>query len=271
MNNRIKLDKKINCKNKQFNNNLCEDVFQDYNNIAPICYTGMQNQTAIINFSDYFTFENIYKLINDVESIRQVGGYTDITVYFSSNGGCARDLFVLSDYLTGVRDINIKFVVSEAVCSCGFYILLMLDSPNIQIEFSKDAYGLIHLATISLESRGQLSSEVSKYNSEKFKKASVDELNKYFIDNFINKLDLSEEDKNKILDGQDVYISNSELERLVKDFYDRIYTESDDFIDDYANIIAEIDALQALKEQYENNYKKYTGESLNLLEEDDAE
>lgn len=250
----------MNYQRQQIKNKLCGDLFQPLKNrIVPVAYTGMENQCTTIYFSDSFEFESIYNLMTDIDSVRQIGGYSKITLYFSSNGGDADCLFALADYLNQISDIEIDFVVTGMVASAGFYILLMIDNPNINIIFSDRCSGLIHLGDTYLSSRGSLSKESERYNWDKFLERDINELNKYFKENFINKLKLRKEDRKRLNQGQDLHLLKEELENVVYSFHERKYYESEDFLNDYSQLENKIKEFEEILDNMKQEYKKNTG------------
>lgn len=226
---------------------------------SPIVYTNMENQKSVLVFDDEFCKEAITKLINDIESIRQIGGYSEIDLYFSSVGGYADYLFILSDYLNNVEDIHINFIANGIMSSCGFYILLLIDNSNIDILFNQTAYGLIHLADIFISSRGQLSKDSSRYNFDKFTNDNLKVLNE-FLKKELDKLDISKQDREKLEQGQDVYLFRDELEKVIIQYHQTKYYESEGFISGMIEMKNNIEMLQdkykEIKKQYKSCMKK---------------
>lgn len=248
-------------KNK-FNNRVCDNTQNINNRIVPVVYTGMENKCATVYFNDYFYFEPIYSLITDLDSIRQVGSYSKLTLYFSSGGGLADCLFTLSDYFNQIDDIEIDLVVSGMVASAGFYILLMIDNPNINIIFNDISSGIIHLSDTFLSSRGMLSKDDGRYNWDKFRQKESEKLNNYFKINYINKLKLSKEDRKRLNQGQDLHLDKKELEDIVYSFQERRYFESEEFLKNYADLKFNMNELQDNIEELKDKYKKITGKEL---------
>lgn len=253
----------MNFQKQQLKNKLCGETLQPIKNrITPIIYTGMEEQSTTIYFNDSFDFEPIYNLMTDIDGVRQIGGYSHLNLYFSSNGGDADCLFALADYLNLIDDIKIDFVVTGMVASAGFYILLMIDNPNINIIFNTRCSGLIHLGDIYISSRGALSKESERYDWNKFVQKDIKELNKYFKENFINKLKLSKEDRKRLNQGQDLHLLKEELENVVYSFQEKRYYESEVFLNEYSHVKSQIDELNSLLDNMRQNYKKNIGKDL---------
>ena len=250
-------------KKQQIKNNLCGDLPQAFKNrITPIVYTGMENQCTTIYFNNDFEFESIYNLMTDIDSIRQIGGYNRINLYFTSMGGDSECLFALADYFNQISDIEIDLIVNGGVASAGFYILLMINNPNVHIIFTQGSYGVIHLGDTLLSSRGSLSKESERYNWNKFREKDIQELNKYFKEEYINKLKLRKEDRKRLNQGQDLHLFKDELEDVVYSFQERAYYESEEFMNDYREAKERVQELNHILETMKENYKKNTGKEL---------
>lgn len=219
--------------------------------------------------TDTFWFDGLFEKNSIEELIQGINmsiaiGNKELTVYFSSDGGYMYCLTVLSDFFNNLpSDIYIDFVVSGGVCSCGFYILLMINNPNINIIFDKmSAWGMIHLADSWNSQRGILGKENYKHNDSKFEKHNLDRLNKILKEDYLDQLDLSDEDREQIENGHDVYFDCEELERLVTDFHNKRYYTSDLFIEDYVKAKQEVQDKNSLLKQIESEYKFYTGKDI---------
>lgn len=236
---------------------LCENEYIDENKSSPVVYTGMQNQKTVIIFNDCFNNKTITNLINDIESIRQIGGYEIIDLYFSSSGGETDTLFILADYLNGIQDIKINFRVNGMVLSCGFYILLLINNNNINLKFSKHCSGLIHLGDTWLLARSQLTTEKGRYNFEKFRAEDLKKLNEYLKNEIIPNLNLSKEDIKKLNEGGDVIFHGEELEEIVTRYHERKYFQSDEAMSDYILLKEEATELLCLIDNFKEKFKKY--------------
>lgn len=250
-------------KKQQLKTKICGDTLQPIKNrITPIVYTGMENQSTTIYFDDGFEFETIYNLISDIDSIRQIGGYSKINLYFSSNGGNVDCLFVLSDYLNQIDDIEIDFIVTGMVASAGFYILLMINNSNINIIFNDGCFGVLHLGDTWLSSRGRLSNDSGRYDWNKFKEKDINNLNNYFKTTYINKLKLSKEDRKRLNQGQDLHLDRNELSEVVYSFQEKRYYENGYFLNEYNDIKNQISELENLLNNIKDKYKTITGKDL---------
>ena len=247
----------------QYGNKVCsENILAPKDRVTPVVYTGMEEQYTTIYFNDYFDYDPIYSLMTDIDSVRQIGGYSKINLYFSSLGGNADCLFTLADFLNQINDIEIDLIVSGMVASAGFYLLLMIENSNVNIIFSSGSRGIIHLGDTLLSSRGSLSKESERYNFDKFREKDIQELNKYFKENYINKLKIRKEDRRRLNQGQDLHLLKDELEIIVNDFHGKRYYESDEFLNTYFEIKSRIEQGEGILKSMEEEYKKCLGKSL---------
>ena len=259
--------------------NEIEPAIGKVNSYEPIVYGGMHNQSTVVMFNDCFDYETINKLINDIESIRQIGGYSNIDLYFSSLGGIAETLFVLADYLNNIEDIHINFIVNGMVASCGFYILLLIENENIDLIFNSHCSGLIHLGDTYISARGQLAMEESRYNWEKFQAEDLKKLNDYFKKELIPKLNLSKKDIKQLEQGRDIMFHGDELEKIITDFRDKRYYQSENIVEDYVILLHKANELNESLEKMKEKYKKYNDkdisevltDAISSITEDDLE
>lgn len=231
----------------------------------PIVLTGMMGQKTVMYFDDEFDKEPITRLINDIEMARQVGGYSVIDLYFSSLGGNADTLFVLGDYLNNIEDIDINFIVNGMVASCGFLILLLIDNEKIHISCNQFSSGLIHLADIYLSTRDQRSSEEDRYRFSKFLKSEVEKLNKWILNDVVPLLPLSDKDKQKISEGEDVMFSGDELDSLIRKYQYNRFMRTERFLEEYVSIGDEIKALQSVRKKMKKDYKDIMNKDIEEL------
>lgn len=248
-------------KNKLYDN---FDTIPLDNGCKPVVYTGMQNQKTVITFNDCFEDETISRLINDIESIRQIGGYSEIDLYFTSDGGSADSLFVLVDYLNNLKDITINFIVTGIVASAGFYILLLIENDDINIIFNKHCSGLIHLGDSYMSYRGQLTSEESRYNWDKFRAESLEKLNEYFKNEILPNLNLSKKDLKHIESGKDLMLHADELEKIVKEYHERKYFNSDKVIEYYVALNQQVSEYAMILQDIKDKFKLYTGKDIDI-------
>lgn len=232
------------------------------NRLEPVVYTGMQNQKTVVTFDDYFEHETITRLINKIESIRQIGGYDEIDLYFTSLGGVADTMFILADYLNNIKDIRINLLINGMVASCGFYILLLIENPNVDLIFNEHCSGLIHLGDTYISARGQLTSEESRYNWEKFRAEDLKRLNDYFKKEIIPKLNLSKKDMKQLNEGRDVMFHGDELEKIVNEYHNNRYFNSDEAVEHYVNLQQKISEYAMLIGDFKDKFQQYTGKDI---------
>lgn len=232
-------------------------IFQD-KSAKPIVYAGLVDQKSVLYFNDYFEKKPIYELINNIEMIRQVGSYSTIDLYFTSNGGYIDSLFVLADYLNNIEDIEINFIVTGMVASCGFNILVLIDNEHIHLNFNDFCTGLIHFADNIISSRAQQSSEADRYVIEKFAKAELDRLNNWFKSEILPYLGLSKTDLKHLEEGKDVLLTKEELEEAVANYKEYKYVTSDEFEIAYNAIDDQIKELKRNKAEMSKLRKKYS-------------
>ena len=249
----------------KFNKNKLYNEFESIaidNGHKPVVYTGMQNQKTVITFNDCFEDETITRLINDIESVRQVGGYSEIDLYFTSDGGSADSLFVLADYLNNSQGITINFIVTGIVASAGFYILLLIENNDVNIIFNKHCSGLIHLGDSYMSYRGQLTTEESRYNWDKFRAESLKKLNEYFKNEILPNLNLSKKDLKHIEAGKDLMLHADELEKIVNEYHERKYFNSDEVVEHYVALNQQISEYAVALQDIKDKFKKYTGKDI---------
>lgn len=227
--------------------------------IGPVVATGCRNQNSVIYFTGSFQPSDIRHLMNDIEIVRQTFGYSSVDVYFASNGGFIKDLFVLADYLNGIEDIKVNIIISGMIASCGFYLLPLIDNSNIEIYYNDHAQGMIHLADNMLSQRDQLGDNPTP---SKFYKKELEDLNKWLIENVVDHLGLTEDEVNRVKGGEDVYLNCERLELAVKTYNDWRYATSGELVDDYRKISLKIAELQKTKQQLKKQYKLLTGKDL---------
>lgn len=230
----------------------------------PIVYDGMNNQKTVICFNNYFENKNITELINKIESVRQIGGYVEIDLYFSSNGGDANCLFMLADYLNNIKGIQINFIANGMLASAGFYILLLIENTNIDIIFNDFCEGLIHLGDSYISYRGQLTKEDARYNHDKFHAQSLEMLNNYFFKEILPNLNLSDKDLKLLEEGRDILLHKEELERVVSEYHYKKYLTSEEFVETYCNLKNKEQDTKSLLKKMQDDYKKYYKKDLDV-------
>lgn len=249
----------------RFNKNKLYNEFESIaidNGLKPVIYTGMQDQKTVLVFNDCFAHETITHLINNIESARQVGGYSIIDLYFTSDGGSADSMFMLADYLNNVRDIQINIIVTGMVASAGFYILLLIDNEYVNIIFNKCCSGLIHLGDNLISYRGQLAPENSRYNYDKFVSDHLEKLNEFFKNDILPKLNLSKKDLKHINEGKDLMLHGDELEKIINEYHENKYFNSDESVEHYVNLQQKISEYAELIGDFKNKFQKYIGKDI---------
>ena len=223
-------------------------------NVQPIIMDGSATETMVWFTSD-FTEYSIYKLIQDIEQIKQ-GDYKKMKLYFSSNGGCIFSLRVLADYLNKqIGDLEIDLYVTGLVASAGFYILLMIENSNIKIMFDNLSMGLIHLSDSLVSQRSMLSREDARYSAEQHFIKSTTTVNNWLTTEYLDKLDLREKDREMLQQGKDVMLEQKELERVVNKFREERFLESDECQE-------EIGDLMVLYTEINERIKFLTGKTI---------
>lgn len=178
--------------------------------------TTAKDQRSIICFDGGFTIDEIRNLINDIENVRQTPGFSEVDLYFSSRGGYLKDLSMLADYLNNIDDFKVNFICNDMCASCGFFILLEIDNENVRIRILESAYGVIHLATQYLDARDMLGDD---FRPAKFYKRNLDETNKIIMEK-LSKCGLTDEELKRVKEGEDIYLDNVRLEKVIKTYID---------------------------------------------------
>lgn len=252
------------------NKKTCFDYMQvEKDNLKPVILNDLHDEKTVITFNDYFDHAPIVELINNIEAIRQTGGYSDIDLYFTSDGGDIDYLFMLADYLNNIDDIQINIIVNGMVASAGFYILLMIDNTkNIKILFNKFCRCLIHLGDTYISARSQLSQEDCRYNFDKFHANDINNINKFFKEEIFPKLNLSKKDIKHLNEGRDLILDSDEFEEIVTNYRNKQYYNSEDSIGDYLVLLQQKIEIDNLLEQMDSNFDKYSDkETLDTLNE----
>lgn len=230
----------------------CHKAYSDVLNSStidfePVVMSNCDGEKTIIWWNEEFTVPTIYKLIQSIEVVRQ-SEYKELKIYFSSIGGDMVALRTIVDYLNELKNIKITIFVNGIVASAGFYILLMIDNRNINIQFDKyQSSGLIHLADSTQSGRGVLSNDSGRYNLDKFYQKHLEELNNNLTRDYLDKLDLTDEDRDKLQQGYDVILNYNELSRIVIKFREDRYRESEECEEEVIDLIQ---VCQQAKERF---------------------
>ncbi len=223
--------------------------------VGPVVYENLRNQKAVIYFEDDFEPDAIRHLINDIERVRQIRGYSQIDLYFNSRGGYAKELGSIVRYLNKIDDIRINFIANGPCCSCGFYILLLLENPNIAISILNDAYAMIHLSTIQLDGRNLLGNDLTPSN---FHKKSLEKSNEEWLE-MLSHCKLTREEMDIVKSGEDLYVDSDRLYDIIKnyDFWRKCDTGELDASVEHIN--QQIEELRKRKMNIKKGYKEYFG------------
>lgn len=168
-------------------------------------------KTTSIYFNSEINEKTINELMCSIERIRTETNFTNLNLYFSTDGGNESDGAILIDYLNGISDIEIEMILGEDLSSIGFIIFLMTYCHK---RFIYNTMSLIHI------SDGNLSFRKSKQikSWDKLVKDDLDKTNEAFL-SFIKKLNfLSEDDLNWISQGYDISIDSNQLIQALKNY-----------------------------------------------------
>ncbi len=110
--------------------------------------------------------------------------------------------------------------------------------------------------------RGSLSKESDRYDWNKFVEKDLKRLNKYFKETYLNKLNLTKEDRKRLNQGQDVYLSKDDLEEIVYSFHEKRYYESENFVSTYNQLKEKRKSIDDLIDNMKKEYKKCVGKDL---------
>lgn len=263
------LMRRVNNRNKR-GECFYDELGRDMLSYEPIIMDSTVTDTTIWFNSD-FTDENIYKLIQDIEKVKQAE-YRKLTLYFESNGGSITSLRVLANYLNNkIGDLKIEINVIGLVASAGFYILVMVDNKNINIKFDETSCGLIHLSNSQISCRSLLSQDNERYDAEQFFIKSIPTLNEWLTENYLDKLNLKEEDKAMLQQGKDVMLDAKELERVVTEFHEDRYLESEDCQEEVINLIDAYEEIKARIKYLVNKTPEQVLEELYLFDDEEDE
>ncbi|MGL5963609.1 MAG: ATP-dependent Clp protease proteolytic subunit [Fusobacteriaceae bacterium] len=209
--------------NKNKSINMEKGILNDM--LQPTVYTGLEKKSTYILFFNDQVFEHntIENIICVLEDVKMSESYDCIKIYMSSLGGMANQLMLVADYLNNYP-LNITFVVTDLVASCGSLLPLMV--KRAEIEYSPLASAMFHLAHTFVHSSAMYDNRANMYGASADLKGITD-LNNYLYNNFYSKLDLTSEEKGHIRNGKDVFVDNSRIEHIFETFKDRQFYEED--------------------------------------------
>ncbi|MGL4998702.1 MAG: ATP-dependent Clp protease proteolytic subunit [Cetobacterium sp.] len=217
--------------------------------IQPNVYSGLENKSEYILFFNDQAFEHntIESIICVLEDVRVSESYEGVKIYMSSIGGFANQLMLISDYLNSYP-LDITFVVTDMIASCGSLLPLMVKRANI--EYLPTASAMFHFAHKHIHTSSLYDSRSSMHTPSADLKSLTD-LNEYLYENYYSKLDLTNEEKEHIKSGKDVCIDSSRMEHIFTAFKDRQFYD-EDFDDCITSINEEIEELQNAMNQLES-------------------
>lgn len=222
--------------------------------IQPVVFSGVEGQKGVYFFDDEFDRQPIQNLINAIEQFKQMG-YAGIDLYFQSNGGDVTCLMMLADYINNLPEgFELTIVVNGQVASAGFYTLLMVERANIVILDS--AHGMVHIGGCHVSSYSMYGDDKPKHDYDKFRSENIKKLNDFITENYLNKIDIDDEDRKHLADGKDLYFHADELRDIINKYHDIKFFESEEFkshIDGLETQIANTEALLELAlDEYED-------------------
>ncbi|MGL5646999.1 MAG: ATP-dependent Clp protease proteolytic subunit [Clostridium sp.] len=226
--------------------------------IDPIVFT--ENEKGVFYFDDEFNRDSIRNLINDIEMYRQ-NGYKALDLYFQSNGGDVDYLFTLADYINNLpEDFEVTFLVNGMVASAGIYILFMIKYANIIILES--GMGMLHLADCRVSGRAMYDTTSSpNHKSNKFVLENLNRLNEFLDKEYVENLQLNDEDKKHVQSGEDLYLHKNELEELLVKYKNRGYFKSEAFAENIALLENQLCAVEDELQSQLDLYREEMGVS----------
>ncbi len=234
--------------------------------IQPTVYADLDQKTEYICFFNDQEFEHtvIEDFICCLEDVRINNSYNSIRVYLMSVGGIADQLILLTDYLNKYP-LPITFVVCGDISSCGALLPLMVRDCNI--EYTPSSSAMLHLASTWVKSDILYTKNTNpSTNMHESRTKNLMDLNRYLLDNFYLKLDLTEDEIEVILAGKEVYLDRERLETIYTEFKDKQYIE-DYFDEDMEYIEDEIaktemllNQLKAERDSHFTKFEKYLEE-----------
>ena len=229
--------------------------------VSPVVLSGnRENRKSVVYFRDSFNSDSIRDLINDIEVVRQSGNFNEVDLYFISDGGLMTDMYIFKNYLENLENFTVNIIVAGPVCSAAFWLLVMLnDVPHIEISYTMEAVGMIHLANIMVDVRGLYGDNPTR---TKFLKKETDLYNDTIKMTILPHLGLSKKQIKTITDGGDVWLSRAELIHAIDTYKEYYYCISGDLKDYYDRLQAKIDEYKVEQKRLINTYKHATGRDL---------
>lgn len=191
----------------------------------PNIYTDLkENQEYKMFFNDVcFDHGVIEQMISNLEDVRIVGCYDSVKIYISTPGGFAHQLMMLVEYLNNYP-LAIKFVVCGEIASCGALLPLMV--AHAELEYTPTASAMFHFAHCRIHSSALFGNNASIDGTASDLK-SIQDLNNYLWEEYYSKLAITDEEKEHILKGKDVFIDRSRIEYIYESFKEFEFYERD--------------------------------------------
>jgi len=224
-------------------------------NIKPTIDRGYGGNVLV--FNDEFHCENITRLINAIEKVKQ-NEYDELTLYFDSVGGVVADMLNLVDYINNLEDLTINIVSNGYLYSAGFYLFFLLDftKPNLNGDIHDVCQCGTHKSTCREDTRDMSKELLPDFTVDTYftKKKFIDN---WLDEKIISKIGFSEEQLKWFRDGHEIYMSGAEMKEHLKFFYD--------------NKLDELEQEHALEVLAEAEELKNKGYSLEEVGEDEYE
>lgn len=229
--------------------------------VSPVTLSGNRdNRKSVVYFRDSFNSDSIRDLINDIEAVRQSGNFNEVDLYFISDGGLVTDMYIFKNYLENLENFTVNIIVAGPVCSAAFWLLVMLDdASHVNISYTMEAVGMIHLANIIVDVRGLYGDNPTR---SKFLKKETDLYNDSIKMTILPHLGLSKKQIKTITDGGDVWLSRAELIHAVDTYKEYYYCISGGLKDYYDRLQSKIDEYKVEQARLINTYKHATGRDL---------
>lgn len=168
-------------------------------------------KTTSIYFNGEINEKSVNELICAIERIRTETNFTNLNLYFSTEGGNEPDGAILIDYLNNINDVELVMIPGEDLSSVGFLIFILTTCKK---RFIYNSMALIHISDSDLSFRK--SKQVKSW--DKLVQEDLNKTNDAFL-SFIKKLNfLSEEDLNWISLGYDITIDSMQLIQATKNY-----------------------------------------------------
>jgi hypothetical protein len=166
-----------------------------------------------IIFSNHIDKESVELFLNNFSLIVKEfelveSDYKKLIIYFSSSGGSVQYCNYMVHFINSYVDkFLIEMVIADSVYSCGFTVPFTFNGKVIVTDFTN---GLLHKINFDVSVKDfYKSNSIEKFLVKEIDNSAKDELDKYWF--------LSEKDKKKFLNGDDIYLSN----KLLKEIFEK--------------------------------------------------